>query len=72
MRKRTPGFVACTEINRKARNAVSIDIIDLIVIFEINVQLSEALRTEIENQMVTLSGLTFLGSKPIIFARYRK
>lgn len=33
MRKRTPGFVAC--INRKARNAVNIDIIGLLVIFAI-------------------------------------
>lgn len=59
MRRRIPGFVACTEINRKARNAVSIDIIDLLVILEINVQLSEAFRSEIENQTVTWSGLTF-------------
>lgn len=53
MRRRTPGFVACTEINRKARSTVSIDITDLLVILEIKVQLSEAFRTEIENQTVT-------------------
>ena len=38
MRSRTPGFVAC--INRKARNEVNIDIIDLIFILSINFQLS--------------------------------
>ena len=49
MRKRTPGFVA--SINRKARNAVNIDIIDLLVILAINLQFSsEAFRIEIENQ----------------------
>lgn len=49
MRKRTPGFVA--SINRKARNAVNIDIIDLLVILAINLQFSsEVFRIEIENQ----------------------
>jgi len=46
MRRRTPGFVACAEINSKARDAVDIDIIKLLVILDITFQLELKLKTK--------------------------
>lgn len=46
MRRRTPGFVACAEITSKARDAVDIDIIKLLVILDITFQLELKLKTK--------------------------